>query len=163
MSDENDYDKANAPEWVKNLRKEAKASKAEAEQLRQQLAEATAAKRAADLGEILKAKGIDPSAAELYSGDVSEDAVGQWATKFGKAFGVTTQEQKPDPNAEAAQRVSDASYGTQVIPELSTEGQVVGDHAELERLMRTLSREELQKRGMLPKDSGLYGPRQRRG
>lgn len=160
MSDENDFDKANAPEWVKQLRKEAKANKQEAEQLRKQLAEATAAKRQSSVEDVLKAKGIDPSAAGLYNGeDVSEEAVGQWLAQYGKAFGVK-QDDGPDPNAEAAQRVSDASYGNQVLPELPANGNVVGDHAELEHLMRTLSREELQKRGMLPKDSGLFGPRQ---
>lgn len=153
-------DTTEGTEGGKGLRAQLETALSELTKLREENEKFAKQNRQSAVAGILKAKGIDESVAELYGGDdVSEDAVGKWVERYGKAFGVEVKQAPAelDANAQAAQRVSDASFGTQSVTETSLNSQIVGDHDDLIRLMKTLPREELQKRGMLPGNSAVFG------
>jgi hypothetical protein len=154
MSDEDDTTEEG--EGVASLRKQYAALKKQLDERDTELGTLRAEKRKSTVAGILKAKGVPEAAASLYNGeDVSDDAVGKWLENYADVFGVK-QEAAPDANSQNAQRVSDASFGNSDDTGIGATGQMLGDPAELERLMRSLPYEELQKRGLVPASGGLY-------
>lgn len=161
MSDEND-DAQNDSDGIKNLRKQYESQAKENGELRKQLEGFLAKERTTSVAGVLKAKGLSEKAAKFYTGeDVSEEAVGKWLEENAEVFGVKQeQNQNPgsDPNALAAQRLSQAAGGAQdPITNAPGNQQIIGDPAEIERLIRTAPYEELVKLGYMPDVTGtLY-------
>jgi hypothetical protein len=156
MSDENISDEG---EGIKDLRKQYAEQKKANEQLATELAAFRAEKRTATVAEVLKAKGLPAKAASLYTGDdASEDAVGKWVESYADVFGVTPQASVNDENAAAAQRVSDASFGSgEGINSNGPSGQrVLGDPAEIERAIKSLPYDKLVELGYMPATGQLY-------
>lgn len=114
--------------------------------------EAVAEKRKNSLTEILKAKGLKESAATHYAGEVSEDAVVQWATEIGL---ISTDDAK-DKNAEAAQRAAavSGSSSSQLGGGPSSNGPIVADPHKVLELMNTpgFTYEDGVRLGIFPKD-----------
>lgn len=160
MSDDNDF--TDEGEGIKGLRKQYAETQKELTEARKLLGEFQTAQRTQTVAEILKAKGVPASAATLYNGeDASEDAVGKWLEAHADVFQIKTEATAvTDANAQSAERVASASYGTPSIPSVSSndQGQVIGNPEEIRRLLDTQPYEELQRLGLMPK-SGLYGAR----
>jgi hypothetical protein len=108
----------------------------------------------------LKAKGVDPAAAALYSGDdTSEDAVGKWVESQRQAavmFGATLPD---DPAAAAAaaaatsaSRVASATASGHVVSATSdpAPGVILGDPEALMHAIKNQPYEELVKQGIMP-------------
>lgn len=115
---------------------------------------------------ILKAKGVPESAARLYTGDdVSDDAVGKWIDEYKDVFtGAPAGQQAGgagtvDPNAAAAQRVSDASYGNAQTPQAAGDNKILGAPEEILRALQTLPMDDLIKMGYMPKPGTIFNPR----
>ena len=161
MSDELDGTDENSgdSEGIKSLRKQYEQTAKELKAAQERLAEIDKRERQTSVAELLKAKGVSPSAAKFYNGDdVSEDAVGKWIEDHADVFGLNKQEaQQVDPNEEAARRVSEASYGT--TPTHPTPMGQVADPIEALRQMQSLPYEELVKLGRVPDPSTLWGVR----
>jgi hypothetical protein len=150
MSDDDNLDNDPEGEGVKNLRKQYDALKREQAAEREELNKLRAEKRSVSVAEILKAKNIPASAAKLYTGeDTSPDAVGKWLEDFADVFNIKAADTATDANAEAAKRVSDASYGSEQSTQKLSEG-VVGDLDEIQRLIDTQPYDELVKMGLMP-------------
>ena len=148
LSDENTLDDldGNTPEWVKQLRKENAELKKQAKEQQEQLGVFLKEKRQTSVADILKARGVNTKYAELYHGeDASEDAVGKWAETY---FPTSQQNDQPDPNAEAARQVSQASFGEGSGVARTPMG-VVGDPAAIAELLANGTDEELVKAGLL--------------
>lgn len=156
MSDEFDSDEG---EGIKNLRKQYEALKKQNEEQSKMLSEFLGEKRKATVGEILKAKGVSPQAAALYSGeDVSEDAVGKWLESYAEVFKPATQETAPpalpqnDPNANNAQRVMESAFFTVAQPVVpAVDGRISGSPTDIARLLESGTREQLEAAGLIPK------------
>lgn len=118
-----------------------------------------AEKRSQTVAEILKAKGANPAAAKLYTGeDTSEGAVGKWLEDNADVFGVVSNG-APDPNAQNAQRVADASFGNVQSIQNGPGNQVVlGDPESIQHAIDTLSYDELVKLGYMPPRGQLFTP-----
>ena len=120
---------------------------------KEELAKFQAKDRAETVKSILKAKGAPEGAASFYTAeDVSEGAVDKWLKEHENVFAVSgqaaqQQAAEPDPNAQAAQRVADASFGT--VTEPLGANAAFGDPQELMRLIQTGSDEDLVKLGIL--------------
>lgn len=128
---------------------------------KEELAKFQARDRVETVKGILKAKGAPEGAASFYTAeDVSEGAVDKWLKEHENVFAVSgqpaQQAAEPDPNAQAAQRVADASFGT--VTEPLGANAAFGDPQELMRLIQTGSDEELVKLGILrPQGKTLLG------
>lgn len=161
MSDENLPDEGDG---IKNLRKQYDAMKKQNDELLSELGTFRAERRASQVAEVLKAKGVPAEAASLYSGeDTSEAAVVKWVEQHASVFGGVKQEADqadvPDANAEAARRVAGNSFGAVEGSSVPTAGApILGDPDEMERFMRTAPIEELQKRGLFPANGTLFNP-----
>lgn len=155
MSDE--FNSENEGEGIASLRKqyeETKKALADAQKLVKDLSDD---KRKKDLGEIFKAKSLPETAAQHFTGEVSEDAVVKWATDLGllKPVEGTPPKEPLDANAQAAQRLSEnshGSYGFHVESEQTPGTRVLGDADEIMHALKTLPKEELQRLGLMPKD-----------
>jgi hypothetical protein len=163
MSDEN------APldegDGIKNLRKQYDETAKELKAAREELAKFQAEKRAVSVAEVFKAKNLPEKAATLYQGeDTSPEAVSKWIEEYGDVFGVQAQTQAPanDPNAQAAQRVSQQSHGTvDSIQNGPVDTAVLGNPEEILRAIQTLPMDELVKLGYMPSDGTLFNPHKR--
>lgn len=157
MSDELEIQESDS-EGIKSLRKQYEQTAKELKETQARLAEYDQRERRESVAGILKAKGVSPSAAKFYSeDDVSEDAVGKWVEAHADVFGLGKAEtnNEIDPNAEAARRVAEASFGaTEDRPSI---GARVADPEEALRLMQTLPYDELVKHGLVPDPSQLWG------
>ena len=129
---------------------------------KEELAKFQAKDRMETVKGILKAKGAPEGAASFYTAeDVSEGAVDKWLKEHENVFAVSgqaaqQQPAEPDPNAQAAQRVAGASFGT--VTEPLGANAAFGDPQELMRLIQTGSDEELVKLGILrPQGKTLLG------
>lgn len=111
MSDDNltnDGTDDNSPKALREALEKANKELREYKKIAEQAAEE---KRRESLTSILKAKGLKESAASHYKGDVSEEAVVQWATDLGL---LSTEETK-DANAEAAARAAELAGGSESL------------------------------------------------
>lgn len=159
MSDETNPDEG---EGIKSLRKQYDAMKKEKDEMAERLSKFEAAHRTATVAETLKAKGIPETAASLYSGDdTSPEAVSKWVEQYADLFGgakAPAENSPPDPNAQAAARVSQASFGHPEAPSPQGNGQVLGDPAEIRRgIESAASYDDLVKNyGFPPLAGGLY-------
>lgn len=160
MSDENTPDEGDG---IKSLRKQYDAIKKQNDELAAELATFRSEKRVATVAETLKAKGIPETAASLYSGDdTSPEAVGKWVEQYADLFGGAkppAENGQPDPNAQAAARVSQASFGHPEAPAPQQGGRIYGDPEEIRRALENLPYPELVKQGLMPPPGGLYNPR----
>jgi hypothetical protein len=160
MSDEND-DMESESEGIKGLRKQYEAQAKELKEAQARLAELDKAKRQSSVADILTAKGVSATAAKFYSDDdVSEDAVGKWVEAHADVFGINkaeTDNSTPDPNAEAARRVAEASFGTS--PDFASVVGRVADPEAAMRAIKTLPYEELVKAypSLAPPRDKLWG------
>jgi hypothetical protein len=149
--DDNDLEDTSVEgDGIANLRKQLKELKKRDAERETELVKFRAEQRAGSVAEILKAKNIPASAAKLYTGeDTSPDAVGKWLEDFADVFNIKPADPATDANAEAAKRVSDASYGSEQSTQKLSEG-VVGDLDEIQRLIDTQPYDELVKMGLMP-------------
>lgn len=154
MSDEIDTPENSDSNGIANLRKQYEEQKKQNDQLLAELNSFRSEKRQATVAEVLKAKGVPAAAARLYQGDdVSEDAVGKWLEENADVFGAPSRQ--VDPNEAAAARVAAASFGnTAGVQQDPAPGQVLGDPEQILHAINTLPYEELQKLGLMPKDTG---------
>ena len=146
MSDDN----LNDSDGIANLRKQYDELKASLTERDKKIAAFEKKERNSSLGEILKAKGLKETVANHYSGDVSEEAVTQWATDLGL---LSVSEN--DANAEAARRAAAASgdSGSLSVDQSVTPGQrVLGDPEQILNALNTLPYAELVKLGYMPAD-----------
>lgn len=161
MSEENESGEGTG---IADLRKQYEAMKKELAAQSEELTRYRTAERQKTVAEALKAKGLPEAAAKFYTGDdVSEASVSKWAEENKDVFAVQQSNTPPtpttpqvDPAIQQAQRVSDAAHGAESTFANTPAGQpqVVGDPAEMLRLMQTLPYEELQKRGWMPATEG---------
>lgn len=125
---------------------------------KEELAKFQARDRSETVKSLLKAKGAPEGAASFYTAeDVSEGAVDKWLKEHENVFAVsgqaaTQQAAQPDPNAQAAQRVADASFGN--VTEAIGPNAALGDPQELMKLFQTASDEDLVKLGLLRPQTG---------
>lgn len=154
MSDENETHENSDSNGIANLRKQYEEQKKQNDALLAELNSFRSEKRQATVAEVLKAKGVSPAAAKLYSGeDVSEDAVGKWLEENADVFGAPSKQ--IDPNEADAARVAAASFGnTAGVQQDPAPGQVLGDPEQILHAIKTLPYEDLQKLGIMPQDKG---------
>lgn len=113
---------------------------------------------------LLKAKGAPEGAASFYTAeDVSEGAVDKWLKEHENVFVLSGQSapqeqaQAPDPNAQAAQRVADASFGN-ARTDSSGLSATFADPEALLNLIQNGTDEELVQAGVLqPQSKRLMG------
>lgn len=149
--DDDVTDEAPESNALKQARAADKAKAKRIQELEAKLAEFTAKERASSLNAILKAKGVSEKAASLYtSEDVSEDAVSKWIEAHAEVLKPAAS--APDPNAQAAARVTAASHGAVNDPVGETSsGMAMGDPDEIMRLLDSASSyEDLVKAGLMP-------------
>jgi len=151
--DGNVIDSSTQNQGGSGLRKQLEDALAQLKTAQSELTTYRAQQRVSSVAEILKAKGVHEAAAQDYTGeDVSEGAVDKWlAARPYLTAGVVQQEQEqaPDPNADAARRVSEAAHGHPQAEALSEAAKVLGDPEELMRLIQTASDDDLVKLGVL--------------
>lgn len=152
--DENSTDS----EGIKNLRKQFEDQAKQLKAVNEQLAKYQSQERQSTVADILKAKGVNPKAASLYSGeDVSEDAVSKWAQDYAEVFGAASASegsgQQSDANAQAAARVAGATFSIPQSRAVATDGRVLGDPNEILHAIKTLPMEELVKLGYMPSEA----------
>ena len=152
MSDEFD---TNDSAGIKSLREAHEASQKKVAEMEKLLSSYQAKERTTSVADFLKAKGISEKVAGLYSGeDTSEEALNKWVEDFADVFNPQqTEEQRA--NAQSAARVAAATQGQSSLPPTASyrPGDVIpiGDVAEADHLMKTLTVPQLQEMGWLPK------------
>lgn len=169
MSNDDDFtgDDSGTNGAGKGLRAQLETALAEKKDLADRLSKFETQYRTTTVRDLFKAKNLPEKAAKFYTDeDVSEGAVGKWIEENADLFGVDATQSsqssndEPDENAKNAQRVTQSSFGNVHSVHESGDGAVVGDVEEMLHLMKTASREELQKLSMLPKNgSSVYSPR----
>lgn len=140
MSDDLDLD-GNESEGIKSLRKQHKELTAKLAERDELLNKFLAKERTNTVAEVLAARGVNPKAASFYTAeDASEDAVGKWLEENAEVFGIKqTAPPVNDPNADAARRVANASFGASDPTNGWTlnNGVPTGDPEVLANLMKT--------------------------
>jgi hypothetical protein len=152
MSDDiltSDEDSDTSPKALRDALEKANKELREYKKLAEQ---AEAEKRTQSLQSILKAKGLKESAASHYKGDVSEEAVANWA----KDLGLLNEEDVRDENADNAQRAAELSGGSQSLLPSSPNGKapIIGDPHKLLELVNSdgFTYEQGVSLGIFPKD-----------
>jgi hypothetical protein len=151
MSTEDDFDQ-NDGEGIKSLRKQYDAQKKQLEELTTELGTYRQRDRQSAVAGLLKAKGIPEAAAKFYTAeDVSEDAVGKWASENGSLFGVQQQQEANDATSQSISRIGDATHdGDQALPGADAGQRVYGDPEKIAHALKTLPYDELVKLGYMP-------------
>lgn len=164
MSDENDTTDTSDGEGIKNLRKQYEAQQRELADAKKLLGDFQAQHRKTTVAELLKAKGIPESAADLYSGEeVSEDAVGKWVEKHADIFQPNSSGGQLSENEQNARQVAGASQGSGYSTERPPGGRIYGDANEIGHALKTLPMDELIKQGYMPTEGRLFNPRRPKG
>lgn len=158
MSDENldGTDSENAPKVLREALEKANKRLAEFEKREQ---EREAKDRQESLTSILKAKGLKESAASHYQGEVSEEAVVQWASDLG-LISEETRDEKDEQNTLGALRAAQLSGSSQSIPLGVTRGPNGGAMGAPEKIMELLQAdgltyEDYVRLGIFPKDPNV--------
>jgi len=103
---------------VKKLRKQVDLLSKELKERDQVIEEFQTYSHEASVGEILESFGLNPRIAQFIPSDIEadEDAVSEWLTEYGDAFGITAVEEseagyEPDADAQAFEQISDFENG----------------------------------------------------
>jgi len=103
---------------VKKLRKQVDLLSKELKERDQVIEEFQTYSHEASVGEILESFGLNPRIAQFITSDIEadEDAVSEWLTEYGDAFGITAVEEseagyEPDADAQAFEQISDFENG----------------------------------------------------
>jgi len=103
---------------VKKLRKQVDLLSKELKERDQVIEEFQTYSHEASVGEILESFGLNPKIAQFIPSDIEadEDAVSEWLTEYGDAFGITAVEEseagyEPDADAQAFEQISDFENG----------------------------------------------------
>ena len=103
---------------VKKLRKQVDLLSKELKERDQVIEEFQTYSHEASVGEILESFGLNPRIAQFIPSDIEadEDAVSEWLTEYGDAFGITAVEEseagyEPDADAQSFEQISDFENG----------------------------------------------------
>jgi len=103
---------------VKKLRKQVDLLSKELKERDQVIEEFQTYSHEASVGEILESFGLNPRIAQFIPSDIEadEDAVSEWLTEYGDAFGITAVEEseagyQPDADAQSFEQISDFENG----------------------------------------------------
>ncbi|NBR25930.1 MAG: hypothetical protein EBU08_19540 [Micrococcales bacterium] len=103
---------------VKKLRKQVDLLSKELKERDQVIEEFQTYSHEASVGEILESFGLNPKIAQFIPSDIEadEDAVSEWLTEYGDAFGITAVEEseagyEPDADAQSFEQISDFENG----------------------------------------------------
>lgn len=112
--DSSDY----GTDLVKKLRKQVDLLSKELKERDQVIEEFQTYSHEASVGEILESFGLNPRIAQFIPSDIEadEDAVSEWLTEYGDAFGITAVEEseagyEPDADAQSFEQISDFENG----------------------------------------------------
>lgn len=88
---------------MRELRKADRAKAKRITELETQLASLSGAARERTVGEVLRARNLNPKIASFIPADVeaTEDAVGKWLDEYGDVFGAATQAPPSEEDAQA--------------------------------------------------------------
>jgi hypothetical protein len=103
---------------VKKLRKQVDLLSKELKERDQVIEEFQTYSHEASVGEILESFGLNPRIAQFIPSDIEadEDAVSEWLTEYGDAFGITAVDEseagyQPDADAQSFEQISDFENG----------------------------------------------------
>jgi hypothetical protein len=103
---------------VKKLRKQVDVLSKQLKEKDQVIEEFQTYSHEASVGEILEQFGLNPKIAQFIPSDIEadEDAVSEWLTEYGEAFGITAVEEseagyQPDADAQSFEQISDFENG----------------------------------------------------
>ena len=112
--DSSDY----GTDLVKKLRKQVDLLSKELKERDQVIQEFQTYSHEASVGEILESFGLNPKIAQFIPSEVEadEDAVSEWLTEYGDAFGITAVDEsesgyEPDADAQSFEQISDFENG----------------------------------------------------
>jgi uncharacterized protein YgfB (UPF0149 family) len=99
---------------VKKLRKQVDVLSKQLKERDQVIEEFQTYSHEASVGEILQSFGLNPKIAQFIPSDIEadEDAVSEWLTEYGEAFGITAVDEsessyEPDADAQSFEQISD--------------------------------------------------------
>jgi len=103
---------------VKKLRKQVDVLSKQLKERDQVIEEFQTYSHEASVGEILEQFGLNPKIAQFIPSDIEadEDAVSEWLTEYGDAFGITAVDEseagyEPDADAQSFEQISDFENG----------------------------------------------------